>query len=158
MIIVVSVVEMFRFYFDIFPSNKHGCFDFRFAIWLRNVRVHHSSPWFVYPKENTALETQKCWSSFGWVQFSFLIQMMDIVLLIKNVFRLLMTHRNDDKKIPFDIENFIGLLSKKFQLNLQVSKWKKWKKFKICLWNNNRSPTSHILIRMTIWDGKTRNK
>lgn len=39
--------------------------------------------------------------------------MMDIVLLIKNVFRLLMTHRNDDKKIPFDIENFIGLLSKK---------------------------------------------
>lgn len=47
---------------------------------------------------------------------------MDIFLLIKNVFRL--AHRNDDKKIPFDIEDFIGRWSKKFQL-IQTSIWKR---------------------------------
>lgn len=72
-----------------------------------------------------------------------------------------MAYRDDDIKIIFDIKDFIGSLSKKFQLNLQINSnfnSNRRKKLKMCLWNNNRSPTSHILIRMTTWDGKTRNK
>lgn len=69
-----------------------------------------------------------------------------VIKLFLLILKIWMVISNDSFGLPF-IE----------EISIKIANWLKllFKKMKICLWNNNGSPTSQILIRMTI---KRRNR